>query len=155
MNDIHSTAIPRRTSADSLAAAVLGADGRHGGVAVIATAVVADNIGDWQGGSLTRRHRRAGSTTGHAKKVLHGAADSRRGRARSPDVPRDDQFIYTKNVTKETDRKTGKSKTYTDETWKSVDRSKRSWERVTGRGQLVGAVEGERRPSGRTTTGRS
>ena len=48
--------------------------------------------------------------------------------------PRDDQFIYTKEIVKETDENTGHTKTYTDEDWLSVDDSKPSWIEEVGKG---------------------
>ena len=57
--------------------------------------------------------------------VLNGAA-AHAGRQETPVAPRDDQFIYSKRVIKETDRKTGKVNTFVDVNWDSVDGSKRS-----------------------------
>jgi hypothetical protein len=101
-------------------------------VAVTATVVVADNLGDQKGSSASV----SGSGDGGAelaKKVLRDAADKARSGPEAKQ-PRDDQFVYTKGVARETDRKTGKSKTYTDESWTSADLSKRSWEEDLGEG---------------------
>ncbi|MFM9693934.1 CU044_5270 family protein [Streptomyces europaeiscabiei] len=68
-----------------------------------------------------------------AQTVLNGAASYAR---RNDKVvsPRDDQFIYTKEIIKETDRKTGRTKTHVDEIWRSVDGSQRSWIMEIGKG---------------------
>jgi hypothetical protein len=64
----------------------------------------------------------------------------------TPVAPRDDQFIYSKRIIKETDRKTGKVKTFVDVNWDSVDGSKRSltmergnviWEEPMQQGESV------------------
>ncbi|WP_431782439.1 CU044_5270 family protein [Streptomyces chumphonensis] len=73
---------------------------------------------------------RAGTETPHlrnaaAVKVLEGAAVYA-GRQETPVAPRGDQFIYSKRIIKETDRKTGEVKTFVDVNWDSVDGSKRS-----------------------------
>ena len=51
-----------------------------------------------------------------------------------PVAPRDDQFIYTKEIVKERNLKTGTTKTYVDENWRSVDDSQRSWVMEVGKG---------------------
>ncbi|MYW66203.1 hypothetical protein GTY65_19410 [Streptomyces sp. SID8379] len=48
--------------------------------------------------------------------------------------PRDDQFIYTKEIIKETNRATGETKAYVDENWHSVDGKQRSWVMEVGKG---------------------
>ncbi|MFI6858841.1 CU044_5270 family protein [Streptomyces sp. NPDC050421] len=65
--------------------------------------------------------------------VLNGAAAYERTHERAAS-PRDDQFIYTKEIIKETDQKTGSTKSYTDEDWRSVDGSQRSWVMEIGHG---------------------
>lgn len=65
--------------------------------------------------------------------VLNGAAAYERKHERVAS-PRDDQFIYTKEIIKETERKTGSTKSYTDENWRSVDGSQRSWVMEIGHG---------------------
>ncbi|MEU4969035.1 CU044_5270 family protein [Streptomyces smyrnaeus] len=60
-----------------------------------------------------------------AAKVLKGAA-AYAGDQETPVAPRGDQFIYSKRIIKERDRKTGKVKTFVDVNWDSVDGSKRS-----------------------------
>ncbi len=75
--------------------------------------------------------------------VLNGAAAWERKQEKDPVVPRDDQFIYSKRIIKETEQKTGEVKSYTDEMWDSVDVSKPSlsmelgremWEEPAGKG---------------------
>ncbi len=110
-------------------------------VAVIATAVVADNIGDRQDSSADV----ARPKPSYAEKVLRSAADEAR-KGSEPDIPRDDQFIYTKSVTEETERKTGKGKTYTDESWTSVDGSKHSWIVFLGKGNWTNPGENRTQP---------
>ncbi|MEU9448213.1 CU044_5270 family protein [Streptomyces sp. NPDC048277] len=68
-----------------------------------------------------------------AQTVLKGAAAYAREHERTVS-PRDDQFIYTKEIIKETDQKTGATKSYVDEDWRSVDRSQRSWVMEIGHG---------------------
>ncbi|MEV5980106.1 CU044_5270 family protein [Streptomyces sp. NPDC052114] len=81
-----------------------------------------------------------------AAKVLHGAAAWEREHEKRTVVPRDDEFIYSKRVIRETEQKTGEVKTYTDEMWDSVDGSQRSlsmelgkimWEGPLGKGEGV------------------
>ncbi len=78
--------------------------------------------------------------------MLNGAAARERKHEKKPVAPRDDQFIYSKRIIKETEQKAGKVKTYTDEMWESVDASKRSlsmelgremWEEPAGKGEGV------------------
>ncbi|MDX3641826.1 CU044_5270 family protein [Streptomyces sp. MB09-02B] len=68
-----------------------------------------------------------------ARTVLDGAAAYAREHEK-PVSPRDDQFMYTKEIIKETERKTGRTKTYVAENWRSVDGSKRSWVMELGKG---------------------
>jgi hypothetical protein len=68
--------------------------------------------------------------------VLRGAAAEER-RLEKPIAPRDDQFLYTKEVIKETPVGGGPSKTYVDESWSSVDGSKRSYVSELGHTQWV------------------
>ncbi|MEU1161318.1 CU044_5270 family protein [Streptomyces sp. NPDC090075] len=68
-----------------------------------------------------------------AQMVLKGAAAYAREHERTVS-PRDDQFIYTKEIIKETDQKTGVTKSHVDENWRSVDGSKRSWTMEIGHG---------------------
>lgn len=68
-----------------------------------------------------------------ARTVLNGAAAYARQHEK-PVSPRDDQFVYTKEIIKETDRKTGRTKTHVDENWRSVDGSRRSWIMEVGKG---------------------
>ncbi len=109
-------------------------------VAVTTTVVVAGNIGDRQGGSARPGSDVARTKTVSAKKVLNAAADRVREAEKGAelDVPRDDQFVYTKETVKETDRKTGKTERRTAENWDSVDRTKRGWvDEIGGTGTWV------------------
>jgi len=71
-----------------------------------------------------------------ASTVLHGAAAEER-RLEKPIAPRDDQFIYTKEIIKETPTKGGRTRTYVDESWDSVDGSKKSYVSELGHKQWV------------------
>lgn len=68
-----------------------------------------------------------------AQTVLNRAAAYERKHEKAV-VPRDDQFIYTKEIIKETNKANGATKSYTDENWRSVDGSKRSWVMEIGHG---------------------
>ncbi|MFI8234033.1 CU044_5270 family protein [Streptomyces sp. NPDC085900] len=68
-----------------------------------------------------------------AQLVLNKAAAYEREHERTV-TPRDDQFIYTKEIIKETNQKTGATKSYVDEDWRSVDGSRRSWIMEIGKG---------------------
>lgn len=71
-----------------------------------------------------------------ASTVLNGAAAEER-RLEKAIAPRDDQFIYTKVVIKETPTGGGRTRTYVDESWDSVDGSKRSYVSELGQKQWV------------------
>ncbi|MFD8219771.1 CU044_5270 family protein [Streptomyces sp. NPDC059697] len=61
-----------------------------------------------------------------AAQILQKAADaSRADRSRLP-IPRDDQYFYTRTYIARTPRKGGRTRTWTDESWMSVDGSKPS-----------------------------
>ncbi|MFJ3440826.1 CU044_5270 family protein [Streptomyces sp. NPDC086081] len=113
-----STAVPRRPLLRIAVATVAAA-------AVTTTVVVAGNTGT----SPPAR-------TVSAVTVLRGAAAEER-RLEKPIAPRDDQFIYTKEIIKETPVGGGRSKTYVDESWNSVDGSKRSYVSELGHTQWV------------------
>lgn len=117
-------------------------------LAVTGTAVLIATDGTDEGG---RPDRAAGASDSprmdniSAATVLNGAA-ARESKNEKTVVPRDDQFIYSKRIIKETERKTGTVKTYVDENWDSVDGSKRSltmelgrviWEEPMGKGEGV------------------
>ncbi|MFJ2770154.1 CU044_5270 family protein [Streptomyces sp. NPDC087300] len=68
-----------------------------------------------------------------ARAVLNGAAAYAREHERTV-APRDDQFIYTKEIIKETEKGTGEVKRHVDENWRSVDGSQRSWIMEIGKG---------------------
>lgn len=95
-------------------------------VAGTATAAVAGGVvvaGRHQDGGGTDAPRMA---TLSAAELLHkAAARSRVGSAGTP-VPRDDQYVYTKMFITRTYVKGGKRRTWTDESWMSVDGSKPS-----------------------------
>ncbi|WP_327695804.1 CU044_5270 family protein [Streptomyces sp. NBC_00459] len=82
---------------------------------VTATVVVAQNTG-----------ASPPTQTVSAATVLRGAAAEER-RLEKPIAPRDDQFIYSKEIIKETPVGGGRTKTYVDESWSSVDGSKKSY----------------------------
>ncbi|PKW12344.1 hypothetical protein SAMN05428944_0401 [Streptomyces sp. 1222.5] len=68
-----------------------------------------------------------------ASTVLKAAAAHQR-RQEKQIAPRDDQFIYTKELVTETEIKTGKTRTLVDENWHSVDGTKRGWTMEVGKG---------------------
>jgi hypothetical protein len=94
--------------------------------AVTATVVVARNTGE--GAPSTQ--------TVSATTVLRGAA-AEALRLEKPLAPRDDQFIYTKEVIERTPVSGGPGKTYVDESWSSVDGSKKSYVSELGHTQWV------------------
>ncbi len=116
-------------------------------VAVTATVAVAVDYGDGNGSSASAasgasdaQGRGEGKREVDAAKVLRAAADRLREEEKDAktDVPRDDQFIYTENIVKETDRKTGKTDVRPAENWDSVDRRKRGWvNEIGGKGWSV------------------
>ncbi|MFE7271684.1 CU044_5270 family protein [Streptomyces sp. NPDC057623] len=125
---------PSRRHVLRLSAAVVVA------TAVTGTAALLGTDGSGEGGApgtSTPRVENAAAT------VLNGAAAWEREQEKEPVAPRDDQFIYSKRIIKETEQKTGEVKTYTDEMWDSVDVSKPSlsmelgremWEEPAGKG---------------------
>jgi hypothetical protein len=72
--------------------------------------------------------------------VLNGAATYARKHEQVAS-PRDDQFLYTREIIKETDQTTGATRSYTDEDWRSVDGSKRSWIMEVGKGWWAPPLE--------------
>ncbi|MBH5336409.1 CU044_5270 family protein [Streptomyces pactum] len=115
---------PGRRRALRLAVAAVAA------TAVTGTAVLIGTDGSGGGGAprtSTPRLENAAAT------VLNGAAAWEREREKEPVAPRDDQFIYSKRIIKETEQRTGEVKTYTDEMWESVDVSKPSLSMELGR----------------------
>ncbi|QIB47751.1 CU044_5270 family protein [Streptomyces aureoverticillatus] len=124
---------PGRRHALRLAAAAVVA------TAVTGTVVLIGTEGSGEGGAP----RTSTPRVENAAAVLNGAAAWERKQEKGPVAPRDDQFIYSKRIIKETEQKTGKVKTYTDEMWDSVDVSKPSltmelgremWEEPAGKG---------------------
>ncbi|MFG1811212.1 CU044_5270 family protein [Streptomyces sp. NPDC049040] len=105
---------------------------------VVAAAVAGGVLIAGQGGDggQTATPRETGSPVllnVSAQTVLDGAAAYARQHEQAAH-PRDDQFLYTKEIIKETNQKTGATKSYTDEDWRSVDDSKRSWVMEVGKG---------------------
>jgi hypothetical protein len=96
--------------------------------AVTATVVVARNTGE-----SAPRTQTVSATT-----VLRGAA-AEALRLEKPLAPRDDQFVYTKEVIERTPVSGGPAKTYVDESWSSVDGSEKSYVSELGRTQWVPA----------------
>ena len=88
---------------------------------ITGTAVLITTEGEGPGGAGTVAPQMRNTAT----KVLHGAA-AHEGKQEKPVAPRHDQFIYSKRIIKETDRKTGRVRTFEDVNWDSVDGSKRS-----------------------------
>lgn len=68
-----------------------------------------------------------------AQTVLNDAAAYERKHEKAVS-PRDDQFVYTKEIIQETNQETGARKSYVDEDWRSVDGSQRSWVMEIGHG---------------------
>ncbi|MGW0417927.1 CU044_5270 family protein [Streptomyces sp. NPDC003015] len=97
--------------------------------AVTATVVVAQHTGE-----NAPRTRTVSATT-----VLRGAA-AEALRTEKPLAPRDDQFVYTKEVIERTPVSGGPAKTYVDESWSSVDGSKKSYVSELGHTQWVPAA---------------
>ncbi|MFE6285623.1 CU044_5270 family protein [Streptomyces sp. NPDC057877] len=68
-----------------------------------------------------------------AAEVLRGAAERTRALGSDLPVPRDDQFLYTKTYVERTPVKGGRTRTWTDESWMSVDGSRTSRRQEYGR----------------------
>ncbi|MFJ6896924.1 CU044_5270 family protein [Streptomyces hokutonensis] len=98
-------------------------------VAGVATAAVATTV--LVANDSSPHTRPVSATT-----VLRGAAAEER-RLEKPIAARDDQFIYTKEIIKETPVGGGRTRTYVDENWNSVDGSKRSYVSELGHKQWV------------------
>lgn len=101
--------------------------------ALAATVLVNLNDGGGSGQPTTGGTHSPAMQDVSAQTVLNRAAAYERKHEKAV-VPRDDQFIYTKEIIKETDKATGATKAYTDENWRSVDGSKRSWIMEIGHG---------------------
>ncbi|MET4670623.1 CU044_5270 family protein [Streptomyces sp. PvR018] len=94
-------------------------------VAVAATvAAVAGTIVVATGGGEDRDASRMTMLT--AAQVLHRAADRSRSDSAGLPIPRDDQYLYTRTYITREPLEGGKTKTWTDESWLSVDGSKPS-----------------------------
>ncbi|MCX4649530.1 CU044_5270 family protein [Streptomyces sp. NBC_01446] len=127
----HPDTSPSRRHALRLATAAVVA------VAVTGTAVLMTKDGADEGDRPDRAGRLSGTAAPRmgnvgAATVLNGAA-ARAGKQEKPVAPRDDQFIYSKRVITETERRTGAVRTYKDVNWDSVDGSKRSLTMELGR----------------------
>lgn len=92
-------------------------------LALVTTAVVALN--DYRDPPLV--------LSASAATVLNGAAAREREHEKVI-APRDDQFIYTKEIMRETDQKSGETQIHVNENWRSVDDSQRSWVMEIGQG---------------------
>ncbi|SNX65831.1 hypothetical protein SAMN06272735_7671 [Streptomyces sp. TLI_55] len=97
-------------------------------VAVVGTATAAV-----AGGAVVAgRHHGDGGADGSrmgtlsAAELLHKAAARSRADSAGTPIPRDDQYVYTKMFITRTYVKGGKRRTWTDESWMSVDGSKPS-----------------------------
>ncbi|MEU2840099.1 CU044_5270 family protein [Streptomyces sp. NPDC007076] len=104
-------ALPRRTVFRVAVAATVAA-------AVAGTVLVVSA----DGGDL----RSSRMTTLSAAQVLHKAADRTRSTGAGLPIPRNDQYFYTKTYITRTPVKGGKTRTWTDESWLSVDGSRPS-----------------------------
>jgi hypothetical protein len=100
-------------------------------VAAVAAATVTTTVVVAQNTGSSPRTQPVSAAT-----VLRGAAAEER-RLEKPIAPRDDQFIYTKEIIKETPVGGGRTKTYVDESWNSVDGSKKSYVSELGYTQWV------------------
>ena len=93
-------------------------------VAGTATAAVAGGI------VVTTRHGGGASTPRmtalSAAQLLHKAADRSRAAGAGMPIPRNDQYVYTKTYITRAYVKGGRTKTWTDQSWTSVDGSKPS-----------------------------
>ncbi|GLP71322.1 hypothetical protein TUSST3_79420 [Streptomyces sp. TUS-ST3] len=98
--------------------------------AVTATVVVAQNTGE-----QAPRTQTVSATT-----VLRGAA-AEALRTEKPVAPRDDQFIYTKEVIERRPVSGGPVKKWVDESWSSVDGSKKGYVSELGYKQWVPAFK--------------
>lgn len=84
----------------------------------------------------TRREGDANSprmTALSAAQLLHEAAGRSRAASAGMPIPRNDQYLYTKTYITRTYDKTGRTRTWTDESWMSVDGSKPSWREEFGK----------------------
>jgi hypothetical protein len=101
-------------------------------MAGVAAAAVATSVVVAENNESSPRTQPVSATT-----VLHGAAIEER-RTERPIAPRDDQFLYTKEIIKEIPAGGGgRTRTYVDESWNSVDGSKKSYVSELGRKQWV------------------
>ncbi|WP_326599309.1 CU044_5270 family protein [Streptomyces sp. NBC_01803] len=85
------------------------------------------------GGDGGDKPEEPGMMTVSAGTVLTSAAAEDRGHEVTI-APRDDQFVYTREVVTETPAEGGETEEYVDESWSSVDGSQRSWIMELGHG---------------------
>ncbi|MET8583435.1 CU044_5270 family protein [Streptomyces collinus] len=111
--------VVRAVLATAVAAAVVG------GAAVVVGAIREERPAP---GSVSPRMRPVSAAT-----VLKAAAAAER-RQEKRLAPHDDQFIYTKEIVRETETGTGRTRTLVDENWRSVDGSRRGWTMEVGKG---------------------
>ncbi|MFG2266614.1 CU044_5270 family protein [Streptomyces sp. NPDC048720] len=104
-----------------LRTALAGAVAAGAGVAVVVTR-------DGDGHDRTTR-----LDTVSAAEVLRRAADRSRTANRDLPVPRDEQYFYTRTYVVQTYLKGGRTRTWTDESWTSVDGSKPSLRQENGK----------------------
>ncbi|MER5860518.1 CU044_5270 family protein [Streptomyces sp900105245] len=113
--------VVRAALATAVAAAVAGG-------AVVVVGAIREDRPAAAPGSISPRLRPVSAAT-----VLEAAAATER-RHEKRLAPRDDQFIYTKEIVRETESTTGRTRTFVDENWRSVDGSKRGWTMEVGKG---------------------
>ncbi|MFI9803418.1 CU044_5270 family protein [Streptomyces sp. NPDC052301] len=97
--------------------ALAGLTAAAAGAAVVVTRGADHGTGDGRAPRLD---------TVSATQVLHRAADRTRAAGSTLPVPRDDQYFYTRTFIRRTPVKGGRTRTWTDESWMSVDGSKPS-----------------------------
>ncbi|MFC9282003.1 CU044_5270 family protein [Streptomyces collinus] len=107
-----------------LRTALAGAVAAGAGVTVV---VARDADGGGGRGRTTQLH------TVSAAEVLRRAADWSRTANSDLPVPRDDQYFYTRTYVVQTYLKGGRTRTWTDESWMSVDGSKPSLRQENGK----------------------
>ncbi|MCF6522180.1 CU044_5270 family protein [Streptomyces sp. JJ36] len=123
----HPEAAPSRRSALRLGTAAVVT------LAVMGTAVLVSEDGADEGGRTDRAGTNAPQMRNAAAVTVLNRAAARASKHEKPVAPRDDQFIYSKRIIQETERKTGAVRTYVDVNWDSVDGSRRSLTMELGR----------------------
>ncbi|WP_371673753.1 CU044_5270 family protein [Streptomyces sp. NBC_00289] len=123
-----------RSAAHARLRNAIAAEGGHGAFSrrlMLRVAVASAAAAAVAGGVVVAARRDQDSaaprmTTLSAAQLLHRAADRSRADGTRTPVPRNDQYVYTKNYVTRTYVKDGRTKTWTDESWLSVDGSKPS-----------------------------